>query len=338
MRCFISTKFERVCHFGNDFCQFPNWFSSQKDQLIWQTIPNLLAMAYSTEGMLKEGALKGKVIVITGGGTGLGRSMTQYFLSLGAKCVITSRKLDVIEQTAKELMAETGGEVLAVACDVRHYEQVEHLLQQSVARFGTVNVLLNNAAGNFISPTERLSHRAFDSVVDIVLKGSFYCAHAFGKYWIENKIEGNILSITTTYAWTGSAYVVPSACGKAGVLGMTRSLAQEWGHYGIRVNAIAPGPFPTKGAWERLMPPGLEKLTDPKVRIPLGRLGEHSELSNLAAFLVSDFSGYITGDCITIDGGEWMKSGGQFSWASEIPNEMWDTIEKQTRNASQPKP
>ena len=200
------------------------------------------------QSMLKEGSLSGKTIVVTGGGTGLGKSMSKYFLELGANVVITSRKLDVIEKTAAELSAETKGNCFAVACDVRIYEQVENVLQESIKKFGRVDILLNNAAGNFISPTERLSHRAFDTVVDIVLKGSYNCTLAFGKYWIENKIPAAVLNIVTTYAWTGSGYVVPSACGKAGVLALTRSLAVEWGKYGIRLNAIAPGPFPTEGA------------------------------------------------------------------------------------------
>jgi short-subunit dehydrogenase len=286
-------------------------------------------------GMLRDDALKGKVIVVTGGGTGLGKAMTRYYLQLGAKVVISSRKLDVIEQTANELMQETGGECLAVACDVREYGQVENMLAKTIERFGGVDVLVNNAAGNFISPTERLSHRAFNIIVDIVLKGSYNCTLAFGKYWIANKqTNKSILSIVTTYAWTGSAYVVPSACAKAGVLALTRSLAVEWGSKGIRLNAIAPGPFPTKGAWERLLPGDLVEKFDMAKKVPLNRVGEHQELANLAAFLVSDFSSYINGDCITIDGGEWLKGAGQFSMLSAIPETLWDTIEQQTKNAS----
>lgn len=201
-----------------------------------------------TTGMLRDDALKGKTIIVTGGGTGLGKAMGTYFLKLGANLVITSRKLEVLQKTAAEMETETGGKVLAIACDVRNYDDVQKMLEQSITTFGRVDALLNNAAGNFISPTERLSANAFSAVIDIVLKGSANCSLALGKYWIAEKIAGSILNIITTYAFTGSAYVVPSACAKGGVLAMTRSLAVEWGHHGIRTNAIAPGPFPTKGA------------------------------------------------------------------------------------------
>jgi NAD(P)-dependent dehydrogenase (short-subunit alcohol dehydrogenase family) len=280
------------------------------------------------EGMLRPGSLKDKTIIITGGGTGLGRSMGKYFLELGANLVITSRKHDVLEKTAKEMMDETGGQVLAVACDVRKYEEVENVLKETEKRFGQIHGVLNNAAGNFISPTERLSHRAFDIVVDIVLKGTYYTTLAAGKNWIAKKQPGTFLNIVTTYAWTGSGYVVPSACGKAGVLALTRSLAVEWAKYKIRSNAIAPGPFPTEGAWSRLLPGELVKKFDPSERIPLKRVGEHQELANLAAYLISDYSAYINGEVITIDGGEWLRSGGEFSHLEMIPDEMWDTIEK----------
>ena len=250
---------------------------------------NITASAY--QGMLRDDALQGKTIIITGGGTGLGKSMGTYFLKLGANLVITSRKQDVLEKTAAEMAAETGGKVIAVACDVRKYEEVENVLKKAIEAFGRVDVLLNNAAGNFISPTERLSANAFSSVIDIVLKGSANCSLALGKYWIAEKIPGNILNIVTTYAFTGSAYVVPSACAKGGVLAMTRSLAVEWGRHGIRTNAIAPGPFPTKGAWDKLLPGEMAKKFDFRNRVPLKRVGEHQELANLAAYLVSDFSG-----------------------------------------------
>ena len=283
--------------------------------------------------MLREDALKGKTIVITGGGTGLGKAMGIYFLKLGANLVITSRKQDVLHKTADEMEEKTGGKVLAVACDVREVAQVDQVLARTLERFGRVDVLLNNAAGNFISPTERLSANAFSSIIDIVLKGTVNCTLAFGKHWIKEKQAATVLNIITTYAFTGSAYVVPSACAKGGVLALTRSLAVEWGKYGIRTNAIAPGPFPTKGAWERLLPGDLAKKFDFKNRVPLKRVGEHQELANLAAFLVSDFSGYINGEVITIDGGEWLQGAGQMNGLEAIPNEMWDMLEQMTRSA-----
>jgi NAD(P)-dependent dehydrogenase (short-subunit alcohol dehydrogenase family) len=285
-----------------------------------------------SQPMLKGDALKDKVIVVTGGGTGLGKSMSKYFLELGASVVITSRKIDVLNETAKEMTELTNGNIFPVQCDVTDYSQVENLLNTSIKKFGKVDVLVNNAAGNFISPTERLSNRAFDIIINIVLKGTYNCTLAFGKQWIEKKSEGTVLNIITTYAWTGSAYVVPSACAKAGVLSLTRSLAVEWGKYGIRTNAIAPGPFPTKGAWERLLPGDLKDKFDFKNKVPLKRVGEHQELANLAAFLVSDFSSFINGEVITIDGGEWLKGAGQFNMLEAIPENMWDQVEEMVRS------
>jgi len=280
-----------------------------------------------TQGMLQPEALKGKTIIVTGGGTGLGKSMATYFSELGANLVITSRRIEVLEETAKEITDKTGFPVHCAACDVREYEQVERILKESKEKFGKIDVLLNNAAGNFVSPTERLSHRAFDTVVDIVLRGSYNFTLATGKDWIDNKQSGNILNIVTTYAWTGSGYVVPSACAKSGVLAMTRSLAVEWAKYGIRSNAIAPGPFPTEGAWSRLLPGNLEKKYDPAKSVPLGRVGDHQELANLAAYLVSDYSSYINGEVVTIDGGEWLQGAGEFNELDKIPAELWDAME-----------
>lgn len=278
--------------------------------------------------MLKPGSLKGKTIIVTGGGTGLGKSMGKYMLELGANLVITSRKKDVLDKTAAELELQTGGKVLPIVCDVRKYEEIINVIVETEKKFGEINGVLNNAAGNFISPTERLSHRAFDIIVDIVLKGTYYMTLAIGKHWIEKKQPGTFLNIVTTYAWTGSGYVVPSACSKAGVLALTRSLAVEWAKYKIRSNAIAPGPFPTEGAWSRLLPGDLVKKFDPAERIPLKRVGEHQELANLAAYLMSDYSSYINGEVITIDGGEWLRNGGEFSHLEAIPDTMWDALEK----------
>jgi NAD(P)-dependent dehydrogenase (short-subunit alcohol dehydrogenase family) len=291
-----------------------------------------------SQKMLRDDALKGKTIVVTGGGSGLGKAMSKYFLELGANVAITSRDLEKLKATAAELESATGetrggaerseAKCLPVQCDVRHYEEVEAMLKVVLDTFGKVDVLLNNAAGNFISPTERLSANAFDTIIDIVLKGSKNCTLAFGKHWIDTKQESStILNIVTTYAWTGSAYVVPSATAKAGVLAMTRSLAVEWAKYGIRSNAIAPGPFPTKGAWDRLLPGDLKEKFDLAKKVPLKRVGDHQELANLAAYLVSDFSAYVNGEVITIDGGEWLKGAGQFNLLEAVPEEMWDMLE-----------
>lgn len=285
-----------------------------------------------TQKMLRDDALKGKTIVVTGGGSGLGKAMTKYFLELGANVAITSRNLEKLQNTAKELEDATGGKCLPLQCDVREFHQVEAMKEATISHFGKVDVLLNNAAGNFISPTERLSPRAFDVIIDIVLKGTKNCILAFGKHWIDAKqTNTTVLNIVTTYSWTGSGYVVPSAAAKAGVLAMTRSLAVEWAKYGMRFNAIAPGPFPTKGAWDRLMPGNLQEKFDMAKKVPLQRVGEHQELANLAAYLVSDFSAYINGEVVTIDGGEWLMGAGEFNMLSEIPETLWDQLEEMIR-------
>jgi len=282
-----------------------------------------------TKKMLRDDALNDKVIIVTGGGSGLGKAMTSYFLELGAKVVITSRDLEKLKTTAQELEEKTGGKCLPIACDVRHYDQVENMLNKVLTAFSKVDVLVNNAAGNFISPTERLSANAFDTIIDIVLKGSKNCTLALGKHWIDQgETNKTVLNIVTTYAWTGSGYVVPSATAKAGVLAMTRSLAVEWAKYGIRMNAIAPGPFPTKGAWDRLLSGDLKDKFDLSKQVPLRRMGEHQELANLAAYLVSDFSQYINGEVVTIDGGEWLQGAGQFNLLEQIPKELWDMLEQ----------
>ncbi|MFT4031908.1 MAG: SDR family oxidoreductase [Siphonobacter sp.] len=288
-------------------------------------------MSLYTQPMLRDGALLDKTIIVTGGGTGLGKSMSGEFLRLGANVVICSRRQEVLEQTSQELMAESGGKVIPVSCDVRNYEQVEHVLSKTMETFGRIDGLVNNAAGNFISPTERLSHKAFEAVIGIVLQGSVNFTLAVGKHWIEQNQPGTILSIITSYAYTGTGYTVPSAVSKAGVRILTRSLAVEWARHGIRLNNIAPGPFPTKGAWDRLFPEAVSRLLKLEDRVPVGRVGEHQELANLAAYLMSDYSAYITGQDITIDGGEWLKGAGQFSNLEAVPDELWDEIERATR-------
>ncbi len=265
--------------------------------------------------MFKTDLLKGKVVVVTGGGTGLGKSMALRFAQLGAKLVLTSRSLDHLQPAAEEIrQAVSGAEVQVAACDIRMPDQVEAMVQGTVEKFGKLDVLINNAAGNFLAQTEKLTPNGFGSVVDIVLKGSFNCTLQCGKQMIAQGTGGSILSIVTTYAWTGSAYVVPSACAKAGVLAMTRSLAVEWARHKIRCNAIAPGPFPTEGAWAKLVPGGLGETTNAMAtkKIPAGRFGEHHELANLATYLIADESAYITGECVVIDGGEWLM-GGEFN-------------------------
>ena len=272
--------------------------------------------------MFKDDILKNTTILITGGGSGLGKSMAMYFSKLGANVVIASRKQEVLGKASAEISEASGNPLLGLVHDVRDYRGIKPLLEKIEEEFGQIDALVNNAAGNFISPTEQLSYKAFDTIVDIVLRGSYYMTLALGKYWIEKKIPGNVLSIVTTYASTGSGYVVPSSIAKAGVLNLTRSLAAEWGKYGLRLNAIAPGPFPTKGAWERLMPdPSFEELMIK--RIPLKRTGRHEELCNLAAYLLSEFSGYITGEVITIDGGEWLAGAGEFNFLEKLKMKDW---------------
>ena len=283
------------------------------------------------KGMLPENTFKNKVVLITGGGTGLGKSMGEYLLKLGAKIIITSRKQDVLDKTCKEFDEISKGSTLALSGDVRNSSDVEKIIEKGYKKFKRIDHLINNAAGNFISPTERLSPKAFDVIIDIVLKGSTYYTLLLGKKWIKDKTPGTILNIVTTYAFTGSGYVVPSAVSKGGVLSMTKSIAAEWAKYNIRCNAIAPGPFPTKGAWDRLVPPGFSKFINIKKRIPLKRLGEHQELSNLAAYLLSDYSAYMTGEIVTLDGGEWSYNAGQFTFLDKVPKTMWSLIEKTIR-------
>jgi NAD(P)-dependent dehydrogenase (short-subunit alcohol dehydrogenase family) len=280
--------------------------------------------------MFEADLLKDRVILVTGGGTGLGRSMGERFLELGAKLAIASRKTDVLETAAREMTAAKGGEVLPVTCDVRDPEAVDRMVEAVYAHYGRLDVLVNNAAGNFVSPTERLSPRAVDAVLGIVLHGTFYCTLAVGKRWIESGSGGTMLNVVTTYAETGSGFVVPSAAGKAGVLALTRSLDVEWARHKIRVNAVAPGPFPTEGAWQRLLPS--KELAEAFIkRVPMGRVGDHAELANLAVFLVSDRVSYINGECVVIDGGEWLRGAGQFNDFDRITPEQWDMFAMMTR-------
>lgn len=265
--------------------------------------------------MFASDLLKDKVLVVTGGGSGLGAEMARRFAALGAHSVVLARKLDRLEKVAGEIQA-AGGKATALACDVRDAAGVAAAADEIEKKLGRVDGLVNNAAGNFLAASEDLSANGFRTVVDIVLNGTFHCTQAFGKKMIARGKGGAIVNIVTTYAWMGSAFVLPSACAKAGVLALTRSLAVEWACYGIRLNAIAPGPVPTEGAFSRLMPdPTFEE--EARNRVPLKRFGTPREIADAAVFLLCDGAGYVTGDCLTVDGGEWLRNGGEFNYATD---------------------
>jgi NAD(P)-dependent dehydrogenase (short-subunit alcohol dehydrogenase family) len=271
--------------------------------------------------------LKGRAIFLTGGGTGLGRSMALHFARLGARMFLVGRREDPLREVCDEIL-RAGGSAAYASCDVRDYGAVEAAAKRAYEQFGRIDTLVNNAAGNFMARTEKLSPNAFNAVVSIVLNGTFHCTQAFGKKWIAEKRGGNVLNIVTTYAAAncGSAFVVPSACAKAGVLAMTTSLAVEWAKYRIRLNAIAPGPFPTEGAWSRLMP-SKEFEAHAKEEHPMKRFGRHEELTSLAAFLLSDMAEYINGECVVIDGAGWLRGAGEFNNLSLLPDSAWEAME-----------
>jgi NAD(P)-dependent dehydrogenase (short-subunit alcohol dehydrogenase family) len=275
--------------------------------------------------MFRTNLLANKRILITGGGTGLGRAMAHRFLELGATVYICGRREEVLEKTAKELKAATLSPIHSIACDVRNLDAVETMIDK-IWQSAPLDILVNNAAGNFIARTEELSPGAWNSVIGIVLMGTLNCTMACGRRWLQSSHPGIVLSISATYAPVGSAYVVPSAVSKAGVEALTRSLAVEWGNRGIRMNAIAPGPIPTQGAFSRLMPrPELETLA--LDRNPMHRFGTKEELANLAAFLVSDGSSYINGEVIRMDGGEFLQGAGEFSVLGRaLTNQDWESL------------
>jgi NAD(P)-dependent dehydrogenase (short-subunit alcohol dehydrogenase family) len=275
--------------------------------------------------VFQKNLLAGKRILITGGATGLGKSMAQRFLELGATVYICGRREQVLSEATDELHKATGVSVKSFVCDVRDNARVEEMIAQ-IWQDGPLDILVNNAAGNFLARTEELSLGAFEAVIGIVLMGTLHLTLACGRRWIKERHHATVLNITTTYAESGSAYVVPSSVAKAGVLNLTRALAVEWGSRGIRLNAIAPGPVPTEGAFSRLMPvKALEELA--KKRNPLGRFGTHEELANLAAFLVSDQSGYINGHQVVMDGGEWLKGASEFSQIGDLlTEEQWQSM------------
>jgi len=281
--------------------------------------------------MFKDDLLKGKRILVTGGGTGLGKEMASHYAQHGAELYICGRRENVLKETSDQLRSEYGVDVHYESLDIRASEDVDGFIQR-IFDDGPLDGLVNNAAGNFISPTKDLSHKGFDAIANIVFHGTFYMTHSVGKRWIEAKHKGSIISILTTWVWTGSPYVVPSAMSKSGINAMTQSLAAEWGKYNIKVNAIAPGPFPTKGAWERLNPKGDDESS--MRSIPLGRVGEMNELQNLATFLMADGCDYLTGQTIAIDGAQYLTGGGTFSGLDKLSEEDWEQMRAMIRSSN----
>lgn len=279
--------------------------------------------------------LAGEHIVVTGGGTGLGRAMATRFAALGAKVTVCGRRMEPLEETVREIESR-GGRAAGLSCNVRDPDAVARFFTKAEERQGNVTRLVNNAAANFLAPSEDLSPGGFDAIIKTNLYGSFYCTQAVGRRWLERETGGVVLSIATTYAETGSAFVLPSAMSKAGVVAMTKSLAAEWGMAGIRLNAVGPGPFPTKGAWERLSPPGMDWEEQMQERIPLRRFGEPEELANLAVFLLSEGSSYMNGAFVTYDGGEVLVAGGQFNAFTRLPrNEVKRLFEQMHSGAAE---
>jgi len=284
--------------------------------------------------MFREGLLKDKRILVTGGGSGLGEVMTEAYARLGATVYICGRRGGVVENTAKRISEAAGTPVKGFACDIRVAEAVDDLIARIWADGGALTGLVNNAAGNFISRTEDLSPRGFNAIADIVFRGSFHVTLACGKRWIEEGAQASVISILTTWIWNGGPFTVPSAMSKAGINIMTKSLAVEWAPHGIRLNAIAPGPFPTKGAWERLNPQGASQGDGSGVN-PMGRVGQMHELANLAVFLMADGCDYLTGQTIAIDGALHLASGGNFASLAKLTDSDWERIRAEIRAANE---
>ena len=281
--------------------------------------------------MFKNDLLKNKRILITGGGTGLGKEMAKHFAAHGANLYICGRRENVLKETAEEIESKYKTTVSYQTLDIRASKDVEDYIE-TIFQEGPLDGLVNNAAGNFISPTKDLSHKGFDAIANIVFHGTFYITHSVGKRWIESHKKGSIINILTTWVWTGSPYVVPSAMSKSGINAMTKSLAAEWGKYGIKINGIAPGPFPTKGAWDRLNP---DDNDDGMMNtVPLGRVGEMSEIQNLATFLMADGCDYLTGQTIGLDGGQYLTGGGTFSQLDKLSDQDWENMRKLIRDAN----
>ncbi|HEY5047911.1 MAG TPA: SDR family oxidoreductase [Rhizomicrobium sp.] len=284
--------------------------------------------------MFRDAILEGKRILVTGGGTGLGEVMTEAYARLGATVYICGRRANVLDETARRISEATHSRVKGIACDIRMAEAVDAMIAEIWADGGPLSGLVNNAAGNFVSRTKDLSPRGFNAIADIVFRGSFYVTLACGKRWIEGGDRGSVISILTTWIWNGGPFTVPSAMSKAGLNIMTKSLAVEWAPHGVRLNAIAPGPFPTRGAWERLSPQSAARGESGSTN-PMGRVGEMQELANLAVFLMADGCDYLTGQTIAIDGGTHLSSGGNFAAMSKLDDTDWQHIRDEIGSANE---
>ena len=285
--------------------------------------------------MFKDSILTGHRILVTGGGSGLGREFSEAYAALGAEVHICGRRGSVLETTAAEIVDKTGGQIFTHSVDIRDAGAVDEMINAIWHNSGPLTGLVNNAAGQIMSPTNKLSTRGFDAVAATVFHGTYYTTHSVGRRWIDEGLKGNVISILVTWIWSGSPYVVPSAMSKAGIHTMTKSLAVEWAQYGIRLNAIAPGPFPTDGAWARLHPeakPGDEEKD--AGRVPMGRYGEMHELRNLAVFLMADGCDYLTGQAIAIDGGGHLGNSGNYAHLASRTEEEWSKVKDMAKAAS----